>query len=116
MSDESSRKPKIKLAAEDGAGTAQQQPDLPNPKPELSGESAESHAIPRQIDLAEPAMSITKPTTFALDKFKSKRAAAVADVETLQTGLPHHNIAQARDFVRLHPNEDYSLVAESSAS
>ena len=105
MSDESSRKPKIKLAAEDGAGTAQQQPDLPNPKPELSGENAESHAIPRQIDPAEPAMSITKPTTFDLDKFKSKRAAAVAGVETLQTALPHHNIAQAKDFVRLHPSE-----------
>ena len=50
-------------------------------------------------------MSITKPTTFDLDKFKSKRAAAVAGVETLQTALPHHNIAQAKDFVRLHPSE-----------
>jgi hypothetical protein len=27
-------------------------------------------------------------------------------VETLQTALPHHNIAQAKDFVRLHPDED----------
>ena len=50
-------------------------------------------------------MSITKPTTFDLDKFKSKRAAAMAGVETLQTALPHHNIAQAKDFVRLHPDE-----------
>jgi hypothetical protein len=30
----------------------------------------------------------------------------VANVETLQTGLPHHNIAHAKDFVRLHPNEE----------
>jgi hypothetical protein len=51
-------------------------------------------------------MSIAKPNAFDLDKFKSKRAAAVAGVETLQTALPHHNIAQAKDFVRLHPDED----------
>jgi hypothetical protein len=30
----------------------------------------------------------------------------VANVETLQAGLPHHNIAQAKDFVRLHANEE----------
>ena len=30
----------------------------------------------------------------------------MANVETLQTGLPHHNIAQAKDFVRLHPDEE----------
>jgi hypothetical protein len=29
----------------------------------------------------------------------------VASVETLQTGLPHHPISQAKDFVRLHPDE-----------
>jgi hypothetical protein len=52
-------------------------------------------------------MSIAKPdSAFSVDKFKSKRAAAVANVETLQTGLPHHSIAQAKDFVRLHPNEE----------
>jgi hypothetical protein len=49
---------------------------------------------------------IAKPSSFSLDKFKSKRAAAVAGVETLQTGLPHHPIAQAKDYVRLHPDED----------
>jgi hypothetical protein len=41
-----------------------------------------------------------------LDKFKSKHAAALANVETLQTALPHHSISQAKDFVRLHPDED----------
>jgi hypothetical protein len=51
-------------------------------------------------------MSIAKPDAdFSLNKFKSKHAAAVANVETLQTGLPHHTIAQAKDFVRLHPDE-----------
>jgi hypothetical protein len=52
------------------------------------------------------AMSIAKPGAFNLDKFKSKHAAAIANVETLQTALPHHTISQAKDFVRLHPNEN----------
>jgi hypothetical protein len=50
--------------------------------------------------------SIPKPEGFSLDKFKSKRASAVANVETLQTALPHHSISQAKDFVRLHDNEE----------
>jgi hypothetical protein len=50
--------------------------------------------------------SIAKPEGFDLNKFKSTRAAAMANVETLVTALPIHNIAQAKDFVRLHPNED----------
>ena len=53
----------------------------------------------------EQAMSITKPSAFSLDKFKSKRAAALANVETLLTALPHHSLSQAKDFVRLHPDE-----------
>ena len=55
---------------------------------------------------ADEPVSIAKPSAFNLDKFKSKRAAAVAGVETLQTGLPHHSVAQAKDFVRLHHDED----------
>jgi hypothetical protein len=49
---------------------------------------------------------ITKPAGFGLERFKSKRAAAMANVETLLPGLPHHPIAQANDFVRLHHDED----------
>ena len=51
-------------------------------------------------------LSIRKPSGFSLDKFKSKHPAAVAGVETLPTGLPHHKIAAAKDFVRLHPDEE----------
>jgi hypothetical protein len=51
-------------------------------------------------------LSIVKPSTFSLDKFKSKRAAVVANVATLQGALPHYPMSQARDFVRLHPDED----------
>ncbi len=60
--------------------------------------------VPAEDD--QPAMSIAKPGAFDLDKFKSKRAVAMANVETLQTALPHHSISQAKDFVRLHPSED----------
>jgi hypothetical protein len=51
-------------------------------------------------------LTITKPDGFSLDKFKSKRAPAIAGVETLVTALPVHSISQAKDWVRLHPNED----------
>ena len=50
-------------------------------------------------------MSIAKPSAFSLDRFKSKHAAALANVETLLTALPHHSASQAKDFVRLHPDE-----------
>jgi hypothetical protein len=63
---------------------------------------------PTLVKPIEDVTPIAKPdTAFSLDKFKSKHAAAVANVETLQTGLPHHSIAQAKDFVRLHPNEEF---------
>jgi hypothetical protein len=62
---------------------------------------------PTHVEQVEPEVSIPKPTsTFDLNKFKSKRAAAMANVGTLQTALPHHSISQAKDFVRLHPNEE----------
>jgi hypothetical protein len=50
---------------------------------------------------------VAKPSGFDLNKFKSKRADAIANVATLQTGLPVSNKSQAKDFVRLHPDEDY---------
>jgi hypothetical protein len=55
--------------------------------------------------VAEP-LSIPKPSGFSLDKFKSKRPAVVAGVQTLSTGLPHYKIATAKDYVRLHPDEE----------
>jgi hypothetical protein len=51
-------------------------------------------------------MSIAKPGKFSLDKFKSKRAPTIAGVQTLLTALPVHSISDAKDFVRLHPDED----------
>jgi hypothetical protein len=50
-------------------------------------------------------VSIAKPRGGGLEKFKSKRAGTVANVEILLAPLPHNNISGARDYVRLHPNE-----------
>lgn len=60
----------------------------------------------------EPELAIPKPGAFSLDKFKSKRADAIAGVETLLTALPHYRLADARDFVRVHPNEDAHWTSE----
>lgn len=68
----------------------------------MAKKTPQIHVVPDP----EPVVSIPKPGVFDLNKFKSKRAAAVAGVETLQTGLPHHPIAHAKDFTRLHPDED----------
>jgi hypothetical protein len=61
--------------------------------------------LQRPEDEAEP-ISIAKPEEFGLSAFKSTRDPAVAGVETLQTALPHHSIAQAKDWVKLHPDEE----------
>jgi hypothetical protein len=59
-----------------------------------------------------PETAIAKPQGFSLDKFKSKRATAAANVETLLGALPHHSVSQAKDFVRLHPNEEEYWTSE----
>jgi hypothetical protein len=59
-----------------------------------------------KLEIVDDPISVAKPDEFDLDRFRSKRDAATANVETLQGALPHHSISQAKDFVRLHPNED----------
>ena len=55
----------------------------------------------------EATTPIAKPeAAFDLNKFKSKQKPTIADVETLQTALPVHSLADAKDFVRLHENEE----------
>jgi hypothetical protein len=54
----------------------------------------------------EEVAPIAKPAGFSLDKFKSKHAATPGSVETLQAGLPHHRMAEAKDLIRLHPDEE----------
>jgi hypothetical protein len=67
--------------------------ELVEPEPAIAGAPAE-------------AVSIAKPDTFDMNRFTSKRGHVGAGVETLQTALPHHSIAQANDFVRLHADEE----------
>jgi hypothetical protein len=51
-------------------------------------------------------LSIAKPGEFSLDKFRATQPSTIAGVETLVTALPHHPISHAKDFVRLHPDDD----------
>ena len=50
-------------------------------------------------------LKIVKPREF-LEKFRSKRSPTIAGVETVLTALPVLRIADANDFVRLHPSEE----------
>ena len=52
----------------------------------------------------KPPLKIVK--SGFLDRFQSKRPATIAGVETLLTALPILRIADANDFVRLHPSEE----------
>jgi hypothetical protein len=64
-------------------------------------ETTKLKLIPDDVEAAP----IPKPEGFSLDRFTSKSASTVANVETLQTALPHYTISQAKDFVRLHSDE-----------
>jgi hypothetical protein len=81
MSDEATKKPELKLV------------------PEEKGEEVTT-------PIEEATTPIAKPEAFDLNKFKSKQKPTIADVETLQTALPVHSLADAKDFVRLHENEE----------
>jgi hypothetical protein len=59
-----------------------------------------------KYEIVDENTPIAKPDEFDLNKFKSKRAAVVANVGTLLGALPHYQISQAKDFVRLHPDEN----------
>ena len=52
-------------------------------------------------------LSIEKPEAFDLNLYKSKRPSDVSGVTTMQAALSSHGIAQAKDFVRTHPSDDY---------
>lgn len=64
------------------------------------------------VEQVEPKPTIAKPGAFNLDLFKTKSSPTIAGVATLLTALPHHNIAQANDWARLHPDEDNYWSAE----
>ena len=91
------------MKAQHAANAAAVEQTTPPAAPAQSQEPAMSEP---KIKTTPEVIPIAKPSGFSLDKFKSKRAAALANVETLQTGLPHHKMSAAKDFTRLHPDED----------
>jgi hypothetical protein len=68
--------------------------------------SVVNKVVPPSAVAATEPLAIAKPSGFNLDRFKSKRASALANVQTLLPGLPHHKIADAKDFVRLHHDDE----------
>jgi hypothetical protein len=82
--------------------TATQRNPQPN-KPKKAIIKPNGGPVPE--DLAEPSAPIPQPSVFSLDKFRTKHADAIANVGTLPSALPHHSIADAKDFVRLHSDE-----------
>ena len=69
-------------------------------------------AKPTLIKPLEEVTPIVKPSASRLDKFKAKHTAVTASVGTLPTSLPHYKFAEAKDFVRLHANEEEYWSAE----
>jgi hypothetical protein len=74
-------------------------------KPTLRDVNADSNAEPEVTSIKKPE---DKPS---LDKFKSKKE-PTAKVATLPTELPILKIADAKDYVRLHPDVDNYWSAE----
>jgi hypothetical protein len=75
-------------------------------------EEADSAENDGKGNVSASVVAIAKPGAFDLNKFRSKRADAIANVDTLQTGLPVISMSQAKDFVRLHPDEENYWSAE----
>jgi hypothetical protein len=81
--------------------------DSETAKPVEAGSKNDAATEPTK---AEEPQCIVKSTSFSLEKFRSKHSAAIANVETLLTALPHHKIANANDWVRLNTDPAYSSV------
>ena len=64
-----------------------------------------------KLEVIEPTEAakvtpIEKPKGSFYEKFKSKRPVNTTGIDTLLDPLPLHSIAQAKDFVRVHHDED----------
>jgi hypothetical protein len=82
---------------------------MPKAKPEIvptEPKTAVNNTTEPKVEINETQQPIAKPSTFSLEKFKVKRAPTIAGVEPLQDRLSIMKIADANDFVRLHPDED----------
>ena len=64
--------------------------------------------VPLKAQDEEPTngtVSIAKPGGFDLNRFKSKRS-GMAGVDPLPGVLPVHRASEAKDFIRLHPDDE----------
>jgi hypothetical protein len=68
--------------------------------------TADQKPAPSSSSPDDEPISIAKPSDNGLDRFRSKRSPSIAGVETLLPALPYHSMAEAKDWVRLHPNEE----------
>jgi len=73
-------------------------------EPATADQNPASSSSSAKMPEDEP-ISIAKPSDNGLEQFRSKRSPSIQGVETLLTGLPHHNMAAAKDWVRLHESE-----------
>jgi hypothetical protein len=69
-------------------------------KVELVADEESSTQAPEESSIQKPQEE------FSLERFKSKRTASIANVETLHNELPVLRPAEVRDWFRLHPDED----------
>jgi hypothetical protein len=92
--------------ADDGKARMSEYPAESEVKEVEALASSENAAGDGKANGSASAVAVAKPGPFDLNKFKSKRADAIANVDTLQTGLPISSMSQAKDFVRLHPDEE----------
>ena len=65
-----------------------------------------------RLEIVEEETPIEKPSAFNLNKFKSTQAASIANVETLQTGLPHPQYRGSERLRSLASRRRELLVAE----
>jgi len=71
----------------------------------MGDETTSSKPGPRLVQ-PDDDVAIKKPEEeFDLERFRAKRDPSIGSVATLLTALPHHPIAQAKDFVRLHSDQ-----------
>lgn len=92
-------KEEVKMADEHAATAKLTEPPTADPK------SASMSPPPSAKISDAESIAIPKPSEGGLEKFRSRHSPSIPGVETLLTALPHHSIAQANDFVRLHPDE-----------
>ena len=81
----------------------------PNPQEAKPEEGQPEGVKPTAESKPEPLPglggAIPKPGAFSLDGFRSKRSASIGGVATLPASLPIMRVSEAKDFIRLHPNE-----------